>query len=265
MKKILLLNLLLAMLLGATNAWAADDDLYCCGQKQTSLYNWKYTPTNNINGAIQMGSISYDAASKTVTFDGAYATVTGDNRIFYNKNVPGLKIVFKGYCRLRSEKCVFRLDKDTQIQGSTELVELQGTGDNAQCIYCPNETELTITDAMKMSMISKYWRAMETSGTTVKVTNSRIYAQGADCAIHNNKGNDFKGYLVMSGCFIRDTWLSCYGSVGGDPYIFNGYYNGVTYYNAQRVHTSPAKSVMIILKEDWIAECKKNNYVYPFQ
>jgi len=252
MKKILLLNLLLAMLLGATNAWAADDDLYCCGQKQSSLYNWKYTPTNNINGAIQMGSISYDAASKTVTFDGAYATVTGDNRIFYNKNVPGLKIVFKGYCRLRSEKCVFRLDKDTQIQGSTELVELQGTGDNAQCIYCPNETKLDIKDAMKMSMISKYWRAMETSGTTVEVTNSRIYAQGADCAIHNNKGNDRKGYLVMSGCFIRDTWLSCYGSVGGDPYIFNGYYNGVTYYNAERVHTSPAKSVMIILKEDWI-------------
>ena len=38
-------------------------------------------------------------------------------------------------------------------------------GDNAQCIYCPNETNLTIKDAMKMSMTSKYWRAMETNGT----------------------------------------------------------------------------------------------------
>ena len=244
--------LILVLLFMAGFAWAADDDLYCCGQKQSSQYNWKYTKTNNIGSAITSGSISYDAASKTVTFDNTYATVTGDNRIFYNKNVEGLKIVFKGYCRLRSEKCVFRLDKDTQIQGSTELVELQGTGDNAQCIYCPNETVLTITDAMKMSMISKYWRAIETNGTNVQITNSRIYAQGADCAIQNNKGSDFKGYLGMSGCFIRDIWTESYGSVGADPYIFNGYHNGEYYYNFLRVHTAPAKSVMIILDEDYI-------------
>ena len=252
MKKILLFNLLLAMLFGATNAWAADDDLYCCGQKQSSQYNWNYTTTNNINGAITSGSISYNAASKTVTFDNTYATVTGDNRIFYNKNVEGLKIVFKGYCRLRSDKCVFRLDKDTEILGSTDLVQLQGMGDNAQCIYCPNETVLTITDAMKMSMISKYWRAIETNGTNVNITNSRIYAQGADCAIQNDKGSDFKGYLGMSGCFIRDIWTESYGSVGADPYIFNGYHNGEYYYNFLRVHTAPAKSVMIILDEDYI-------------
>jgi hypothetical protein len=247
-----LLLLLCLMLFGATSVWAGDDDLYCCGQKQSSTYNWNYTTSNNIGSAITSGSISYDAASKTVTFDNTYATVTGDNRIFYNKNVEGLKIVFVGYCRLRSDKCVFRLDKDTEMQGSTDWVQLQGTGDNAQCIYCPNETELTITDAMKMSMTSKYWRAMETNGTHVTITNSRIYAQGADCAIHNNKGNDQKGWLHLVGCIIRDTWLECNGSVGGDPYIFNGYYNGVTYYNDHRVHTSPAKSVMIILDEDRI-------------
>ena len=251
MKKTLLL-LLCAILFGATSAWAADDDLYCCGQKQSSQYNWRYTTTNNIGSAITSGSISYDAASKTVTFDNTYATVTGDNRIFYNKNVEGLKIVFKGYCRLRSDKCVFRLDKDTEMHGSTDLVQLQGTGDNAQCIYCPNETVLTITDAMKMSMISKYWRAIETNGTNVQITNSRIYAQGADCAIQNNKGSDFKGYLGMSGCFIRDIWTESYGSVGADPYIFNGYHNGEYYYNFLRVHTAPAKSVMIILDEDYI-------------
>ncbi len=245
MKKILLFNLLLAMLFGATNAWAADDDLYCCGQKQSSTYNWNYTTTNNIGSAITSGSISYDAASKTVTFDNTYATVTGDNRIFYNKNVEGLKIVFKGYCRLRSDKCVFRIDKDTEIQGSTDWVQLQAMGDNAQCIYCPNETNLTIKDAMKMSMTSKYWRAMETNGTNVYIYDSRIYAQGADCAIQNNKGNDNKGRLILKGCMMRDSWYIQNGSVG------KGYIDGSAYWYIH-VHTSLAKSVMIIRDEDYL-------------
>ena len=113
MKKLLFFNLLLAMLLGATKAWAADDDLYCCGQKQASQYNWKYTTTNNIGDAITSGSISYNAGSKTVTFDNVTATVSGDNRIFYNKNVEGLRIIFKGNCTLTSDKCVFRLDNNS--------------------------------------------------------------------------------------------------------------------------------------------------------
>ncbi|MBQ6192059.1 MAG: hypothetical protein IJK51_07160 [Bacteroidaceae bacterium] len=245
--------LILVLLFMAGFAWAADDNLYCCGQKQTSLYNWKYTPTNNINGAIQMGSISYDAASKTVTFDGAYATVTGDNRIFYNKNVPGLKIVFKGYCRLRSDKCVFRLDKDTEMKGSTDRVEFMALGDNAECIYCPNETSLTISDFAKLRMTSKYWRAINTNGTEVTIKNSRVSAEGADCAIQNNKGNDEKGDLYLDGCFIRDTWTESNGSVGGDPYLFSGSISTfVEVWNQVRVHTSMAKSVMIILAEDYI-------------
>ncbi len=239
--------LILVLLFMAGFAWAADDDLYCCGQKQTSQYNWKYTPTNNINGAIQMGSISYDAASKTVTFDGAYATVTGDNRIFYNKNVEGLKIVFKGYCRLRSDKCVFRLDKDTEMHGSTDLVEFQGTGDNAQCIYCPNETHLNISDFAKLKMTSKYWRAIETNGTIVYIYDSRIYAQGADCAIQNNKGSIWAGTMACFGCFIRDPWATDHGSVG-EAYIYKD--DGSTYHLG--AHTSKAKSVMIILDEDYI-------------
>ena len=251
MKKILLLNLLLAMLLGATNAWAADDDLYCCGQKQTSLYNWKYTPTNNINGAIQMGSISYDAASKTVTFDGAYATVTGDNRIFYNKNVPGLKIVFKGYCRLRSDKCVFRLDKDTEMKGSTDRVEFMALGDNAECIYCPNETSLTISDFAKLRMTSKYWRAINTNGTHVKVQNSNLSAEGADCAIQNNKGSDKVGHLELVECRMRDVWSIVFGSVG------ELYYKDSFDYVGFAVHTSKAKSVMIIRSEDCLGVCLK--------
>jgi len=249
MKKLLFFNLLLAMLLGATKAWAADDDLYCCGQKQASQYNWKYTTTNNIGDAITSGSISYDAASKTVTFDNTYATVTGDNRIFYNKNVEGLKIVFKGYCRLRSDKCVFRLDKETEMQGSTDLVQLQGTGDNAQCIYCPNETKLYIKNFEKLQMTSKYWIAMETNGTNVYINNSRVSAQGADCAIQNNKEGDKTGWLMLGGCFIRDAWTESWGSVGKAYWATDYFYER---YNGFRVHTSNAKSVMIIRNEDYI-------------
>ena len=250
MKKLLFFNLLLAMLLGATKAWAADDDLYCCGQKQAGQYNWKYTTTNNIGDAITSGSISYNAGSKTVTFDNVTATVSGDNRIFYNKNVEGLRIIFKGNCTLTSDKCVFRLDEDTQILGSglDVCVELLAMGDKAQCIYCPNETNLTITDAMKMTMKSKYWRAMETNGTNVTIISSTIYAEGYDCAIHNNKGNDHKGRLKLTNCLIRDPWGNYNGSVG-KGYIYDG---PMTTTGVFRVHTEYAKSVMIIRSADFL-------------
>ena len=250
MKKLLFFNLLLAMLLGATKAWAADDDLYCCGQKQASQYNWNYTTTNNINGAITSGSISYNAGSKTVTFDNVTATVSGNNRIFYNKNVEGLRIIFKGNCTLTSDKCVFRLDEDTEILGSglDVCVELLAMGDKAQCIYCPNETNLTITDAMKMTMKSKYWRAMETNGTNVTIISSTIYAEGYDCAIQNNKGNDWKGKLKLTNCLIRDPWGNYNGSVG-KGYIYDG---PMTTTGVFRVHSEYAKSVMIIRSADFL-------------
>ncbi len=245
-----LLALLCVMLFGATKVWAGDDDLYCCGQKQSSQYNWNYTTTNNINGAITSGSISYNAGSKTVTFDNVTATVSGDNRIFYNKNVEGLRIIFKGNCTLTSDKCVFRLDEDTQILGSglDVCVELLAMGDKAQCIYCPNETNLTITDAMKMTMKSKYWRAMETNGTNVTIISSTIYAEGYDCAIQNNKGNDHKGRLKLTNCLIRDPWGNYNGSVG-KGYIYDG---PMTTTGVFRVHTEYAKSVMIIRSADFL-------------
>ena len=246
MKKILLFNLLLAMLFGATNAWAADDDLYCCGQKQASQYNWKYTTTNNIGSAIKMGSISYNASTKTVTFDNVIATVTGDNRIFYNKNVSGLRIVFKGGCTLKSDKCVFRIDKDTEIQGSSEHVEMQALGDGAQCIYCPNETDLTIHNARQMRLYSKYFRAIHTNGTHVYISWSNISAEGADCAIQNDKGSEGHGSLDLNACVFREPYTESYGSVGPGRW-----YDGI-WGHYVIVHTSEAKSVMIISAEDYL-------------
>jgi len=56
------------MLLGATRAWA-DSGLYICGEEMSSTSNWSLDVTNNISDCIKSGTISYDAASKTVTFD----------------------------------------------------------------------------------------------------------------------------------------------------------------------------------------------------
>ena len=238
--------LILILLLLAGNAFAGDDDLYCCGQKQSSTYNWNYTTSNNIGNAIKMGSISYNASTKTVTFDNVIATVTGDNRIFYNKNVSGLRIVFKGGCTLKSDKCVFRIDKDTEIQGSSEHVEMQALGDGAQCIYCPNETDLTIHNAGQMRLYSKYFRAIHTNGTHVYISWSNISAEGADCAIQNDKGSEGHGSLDLNACVFREPYTESYGSVGPGRW-----YDGI-WGHYVIVHTSEAKSVMIISAEDYL-------------
>ena len=245
MKKIFL-YLLLACLFGATKVWA-DSGLYLFGIEVPSTSDWSCTTKDflNLDGGLLNGTISYDAETKTMTFDYVQAVVYDDTRILYNKNVPDLKIVFNNWATLISSYCVFRLDKDTEIQGpasDNDLVTLEARGNNSQCIYCPNQTMLTIRDFGKLKMTSKYWRAMETNGTLVTITNSRIYAEGADCAIQNNKGNDNIGWLHLDGCLIRDIWRERNGSVG------ERYEYGLGY----RVHTDKAKSVMIILDEDYL-------------
>ena len=249
MKKTLL-SLLCLMLSGATTAWA-DSGLYLFGMEVPSTSNWSYDAYNNLNGAILNGTVSYDAATKTVTFDYIQAVVSDDTRILYNKNVPGLKIVFNSWGTLQSNYCVFRLDCNTEIQGPNsddDLVILDARGNNSQCIYCPNETNLTIKDFGKLKMTSKY-RAMHTKGTWVNVYNSNIYAQGDDCAVQNDMGNydEFRGNLRLHNCILRDSWAMLMGSIGegctdyhaGGPYVFH-------------VHTSKAKSAMIIREEDYI-------------
>ena len=238
------------MLSGATTAWA-DSGLYLFGMEVPSTSNWSYDAYNNLNGAILNGTVSYDAATKTVTFDYIQAVVSDDTRILYNKNVPGLKIVFNSWGTLQSNYCVFRLDCNTEIQGPNsddDLVILDARGNNSQCIYCPNETNLTIKDFGKLKMTSKY-RAMHTKGTWVNVYNSNIYAQGDDCAVQNDMGNydEFRGNLRLHNCILRDSWAMLMGSIGegctdyhaGGPYVFH-------------VHTSKAKSAMIIREEDYI-------------
>ena len=252
MRKSLLINLLLAMLLGATSAWA-DSGLYICGEEVSSTSNWSLDVTNNISDCIKSGTISYDAASKTVTFDNINVVGYG-KRVLYNKNVSGLKIVFVGSAYLFSHYCVFRLDQDTEIIGSEELVEFSASGSDTQCIYCPNKTKLIIRDFGMLKMISLGWRALHTKGTDVSIINSRIYAEGHDCAIQNDEawfGDDinlhwhwFEGDLHFSGCLIRDPWYNCYGSVGEG---YDG--DSVT---KPLVHTSKAKSVMIIRSEDYL-------------
>ena len=233
------------MLFGATRVWA-DSGLYLCGKEVPSTSDW-YIDIHSDLDNVEMGSgfVSYVASTKTVTFKNAQAFVSGEDRILYNKNVPGLKIVFTGYSAyFLSHYCVFRFDVDTEIIDSTSggLVLLQANGSGSQCIYCPNETQLIIRDFAKLQMTSQFWRAMETNGTHVTITNSRIYAEGADCAIQNNKGNDNIGWLHLDGCLIRDIWRECNGSVG------ERYEYGLGY----RVHTDKAKSVMIILDEDYL-------------
>ncbi|MBO4550802.1 MAG: hypothetical protein J5733_08730, partial [Bacteroidaceae bacterium] len=172
------LFLLCVMLFGATSAWA-DSGLYLMGVEMPSTSDWSCTTNSflNLNGGLLNGTISYDAETKTMTFDYVQAVVYDDTRILYNKNVPGLKIVFNNWATLISSYCVFRLDKDTEIQGpasDNNLVQFEARGNNSQCIYCPNETNLTIKDFGKLKMTSKY-RAMHTKGTWVNVYNSNIY------------------------------------------------------------------------------------------
>lgn len=265
MKRNLLINLLLAMLLGVTNAWA-DSGLYLFGTEVPSTSNWTYNTTNNIVGyisgntpvgAILNGTVSYNAATKTVTFNNIQAVVRDDRRILYNKGVPGLKIVFTGWATLWSDYCVFRLDQDTEIIGSEEEVNLKARhDDDAQCIYCPNETKLTIRDFGKLKMTSERWRALHTKGTEVTIINSRVYAQGDDCAIQNDEAywgtfHDPVGHLNLQECFLRDPWYNYYGSVG------EGYSQTEVGVDIFRVHTSKAKSVMIIRSEDYIGVCLK--------
>ena len=246
-----LLFLLCLMLFGATKVWA-DSGLYLFGSEVPSTVDWTCTTKDflNLDGGLLNGTISYDAETKTMTFDYVQAVVYDDTRILYNKNVPDLKIVFNNWATLISSYCVFRLDKDTEIQGpasDNNLVQFEARGNNSQCIYCPNQTKLTIRDFGKLKMTSKYWRAMETNGTHVTITNSRIYAEGADCAIQNNKGNDYTGDLSLTNCLIRDPWCNYYGSVGEGYYTKPDGINEFFY-----VHTSKARSVMIIRDEDYI-------------
>ena len=265
MRKSLLFSLLLSMLLGVTNAWA-DSGLFLFGKEVSSTSNWTYNTTNNIVGyisgntpvaAIMNGTVSYDAATKTVTFNNVQAVVRDDRRILYNKGVPGLKIVFTGWATLWSDYCVFRLDQDTEIIGSEEEVNLRAKyDDDAQCIYCPNETKLTIRDFGKLKMTSERWRALHTKGTEVTIINSRVYAQGDDCAIQNDEAyfgafHNPVGDLNLQGCFLRDPWYNYYGSVG------EGYSQTEAGVDIFRVHTSKAKSVMIIRSEDYIGVCLK--------
>ena len=247
-----LLFLLCLMLFGATSAWA-DSGLYFCGVEVSSTSNWSYSGINSFNGGLLEGTVSYDAATKTMTFDYAKAVVYDDTRILYNKNVPGLKIVFNNRATLISSYCVFRLDKDTEIQGPAsddDLVKFEARGNDSQCIYCPNQTNLTIKDFGKLMMTSKY-RAIHTKGTKVTINNSRVYAQGDDCAMQNDEAyfgtfHDAAGNLVLMGCLLRDPWGNYFGSVG------EGYTTtevGITQFH---VHTSKAKSFMIIRNEDYI-------------
>ena len=248
------------MLLGVTNAWA-DSGLFLFGKEVPSTSNWTYNTTNNIVGyisgntpvgAILNGTVSYDAATKTVTFNNVQAVVRDDRRILYNKGVPGLKIVFTGWATLWSDYCVFRLDQDTEIIGSEEEVNLKARyDDDAQCIYCPNETKLTIRDFGKLKMTSERWRALHTKGTEVTIINSRVYAQGDDCAIQNDEAyfgafHNPVGDLKLQGCLLRDPWYNYYGSVG------EGYSQTEVGVDIFRVHTSKAKSVMIIRSEDYL-------------
>ena len=214
MKKNLLINLLLAMLLGATNVWA-DSGLFLFGSEVPSTSNWTYSVTNNIVGYISLdtpvgailnGTVSYDAATKTVTFNNVQAVVRDDRRILYNKGVSGLKIVFTGWATLWSDYCVFRLDQDTEIIGSEEEVNLRALGNNAECIYCPNATKLKIRNFGKLKMTSNRWRAINTSGAWMGIYNSNVYLKGADCAIQNNKGNldEMTGNLRLHDCILRD-------------------------------------------------------------
>jgi hypothetical protein len=249
-----LLALLCVMLFGATKVWA-DSGLYLFGIEVPSTVDWTCTTKDflNLDGGLLNGTISYDAETKTMTFDYVQAVVYDDTRILYNKNVPDLKIVFNNWATLISSYCVFRLDKDTEIQGpasDNNLVQFEARGNNSQCIYCPNETKLTIRDFGKLKMTSKY-RAIHTKGTKVSIYNSNIYAQGDDCAMQNDEAyfgitHDAAGYLALKGCLLRDPWGNYFGSVG------EGYTTtevGITQFH---VHTSKAKSFMIIRNEDYI-------------
>ena len=236
-------------LLFCGNAWA-DSGLYLCGKEVPSTSDW-YIDINSDLDNVEMGSgfVSYVASTKTVTFKNAQAFVSGEDRILYNKNVPGLKIVFTGYSAyLLSHYCVFRFDVDTEIIDSTSggSVLLQANGSGSQCIYCPNETQLIIRDFAKLQMTSQFWRALHTKGTRVDIYNSNIYMSGSDCAIQNDKGNDFIGYLHLNNCLMRDPWGNEFGSVG-EGWTETTF--GITLFY---VHTSKAKSVMIIRDEDYI-------------
>ena len=245
-------TLMMLALLFCGKAWA-DSDLYLFGQEVSSTTDWTYVyGVNNLNNAMSSGYVSYDASEKTLLFYNTNAIVTGDDRILYNKNVPGLKILFAGPVTLKSSYCVFRFDVDTEIQGSSDdLVELKALGDNTQCIYCPNETDLTIRDFAKLKMTSMRWRALHTKATNVYIYNSNIYFEGADCAIQNDKGNpdEWHGHgsrFVLNNCLIRDSWGVAFGSVG------ELYDNGSFGIEVWLVHTSKAKSVMIIRDEDYL-------------
>jgi len=244
-----LYTLVMFALLFCGNAWA-DSGLYLCGKEVPSTSDW-YIDIHSDLDNVEMGSgfVSYVASTKTVTFKNAQAFVSGEDRILYNKNVPGLKIVFTGYSAyLLSHYCVFRFDVDTEIIDSTSggLVLLQANGSGSQCIYCPNETQLIIRDFAKLQMTSQFWRALHTKGTRVDIYNSNIYMSGSDCAIQNDKGNDFIGYLHLNNCLMRDPWGNEFGSVG-EGWTETTF--GITLFY---VHTSKAKSVMIIRDEDYI-------------
>ena len=95
-------TLMMLALLFCGKAWA-DSDLYLFGQEVSSTTDWTYVyGVNNLNNAMTSGYVSYDASEKTLLFYNTNAIVTGDNRILYNKNVPGLKILFTGPVTLRS-------------------------------------------------------------------------------------------------------------------------------------------------------------------
>lgn len=247
MKKFFLFWFVLSIL-GATSA-RADSGLYLCGEEVSSTSSWTYSVTNNILDCIQSGTVSYDVATKTMTFDNVKAIVGGgERRILYNKNVPGLKVVFVGTAYLSSNYCVFRLDQDTEIIGSEELVHFSASGSNTECIYCPNETKLIIKDFGMLKMTSLGWRALHTKGTDVTIQNSRIYMYGADCAIQNDEAywgafHYPKGHLKFSECFMRDPWYNSYGSVG-EYYLDSA--------DIPCVHTGKAESVMVIRSEDFI-------------
>ena len=260
MKKNLLINLLLAMLLGATNVWA-DSGLFLFGSEVPSTSNWTYSVTNNIVGYISLdtpvgailnGTVSYDAATKTVTFNNVQAVVRDDRRILYNKGVSGLKIVFTGWATLWSDYCVFRLDQDTEIIGSEEEVNLRALGNNAECIYCPNATKLKIRNFGKLKMTSNRWRAINTSGAWMGIYNSNVYLKGADCAIQNNKGNldEMTGNLRLHDCILRDSWGMFLGSIGEGCNTFHA--DAPFSSTLFHVHTSKAKSAMIIRSEDYL-------------
>ena len=67
------------------------------------------------------GTVSYEAATKTVTFDNVEVVVRGVRRILGNENVPGLKIVFTGRNTFKCNLASIWSEKDITLTGDGSL------------------------------------------------------------------------------------------------------------------------------------------------